>query len=142
MTVSAILNRKGSGVYTLKQMDRVAEAAALLASKRIGAALVLDAQGQLLGVISERDIVRGLATTGADVLHTPVQEIMTAPVITCTPQHSVADAMAMMTDRRIRHLPVIDNGRLAGMVSIGDLVKARIDQTEAEAAALKQYIAS
>jgi CBS domain-containing protein len=141
MTVSTILNRKGSGVYTLKQMDSVADAARLLAEKRIGAALVLDTQGALLGVVSERDIVRGLAGIGSDVLHHPVQDIMTAPVITCTPSQSVAEAMALMTDRRIRHLPVVEHARLVGMVSIGDLVKARIDQTEAEAAALKEYIA-
>jgi CBS domain-containing protein len=142
MTIASILAHKGSAVTTVTPDMAVHDVARLLTERRIGAALVTDTNGDVLGVISERDIVKGVAGIGAQVLQRPAREIMTSPVITCSPRDSVNEAMEQMTDRRIRHLPVLDGGKLAGMVSIGDLVKARIDETEREAAALKDYIAS
>jgi len=113
---------------------------ALLHEHRIGAVLVMDG-GAIRGIVSERDITAGLHTHGAAILDTPAATIMTSPVLTLPPQASVAEAMAVMTNRRIRHLPVVENGDLVGLVSIGDLVKRRIEDAEQEALLLKDYIA-
>ncbi len=140
MTIHAILLSKGVTVHSIKPDASLMDAVTLLRQHRIGAALVIESGSIIAGVISERDVVRALGAHGASALDMPVHSVMTAPVITCHPDDSVASAMALMTTRRIRHLPVIDEGKLIGMVSIGDLVKKRIDDSEREAAALKEYI--
>lgn len=115
--------------------------AALLYTNRIGAVLVVE-DDRILGLVSERDICAGLHTHGAAILEACAADIMSAPVVTAPPSESVAQAMATMTDRRFRHLPVVENGRILGLISIGDLVKRRIDEAESEARAMKDYIAS
>jgi CBS domain-containing protein len=140
MTVGKIVGAKGREVITVLPTQPVAEVVAVLCAKRIGAVVVCDAKGEMVGVLSERDIVRDLGAVGAALLTKTAADIMTSPVITCTPAHTVAEAMALMTSRRFRHLPVIDNGALVGVVSIGDLVKERIEEAEREAEALKSYI--
>lgn len=140
MAIAHILSDKGSYVETVSETASVLAAAKRLTEKRIGAVLVTDAEDHVSGVLSERDIVRALANNGAAVLDMTAKSIMTAPVITCTQHATVQEVMAQMTSRRIRHLPVMDGDVMLGMVSIGDLVKARIEETEQEAAALKDYI--
>jgi len=141
MNVETILKAKGTAVVTIAPTATIAEAVALLTRKRIGA-LVVSADGrEPLGILSERDIVQGLGTSGSDVLQRRVDELMTRSVITCAPQDRLADLMALMTERRIRHLPVLQGGRLAGLVSIGDVVKNRLDEMEWESSSLKTYIA-
>ena len=119
----------------------ISAVAALLHANRIGAVLVLDGYA-IVGLVSERDICAGLHTHGAAILTVTAADIMSAPVITAPPTTTVVEAMSIMTDRRFRHLPVVDSGRILGLVSIGDLVKRRIEQAEAEAAAMKDYISS
>ena len=119
----------------------ISAVAALLHANRIGAVLVLDGDA-IVGLVSERDICAGLHTHGAAILTVTAADIMSAPVITAPPTTTVVEAMSIMTDRRFRHLPVVDSGRILGLVSIGDLVKRRIEQAEAEAAAMKDYISS
>ncbi len=137
MSITAILTGK-KPVIGVTCATRVREIVALLHDNRIGAVLVIES-GAILGIVSERDIVAALHNH-TDVLDCLAGDIMTAPVITVPPHQSVADCMGVMTDRRIRHLPVVDSGELLGLVSIGDLVKRRIDDAEAEAEALKDYI--
>jgi CBS domain-containing protein len=141
MTIHAILLGKGVSVHSVKPDDSLTSAIAVLRKHRIGAVLVIENASMIAGVLSERDIVRALGDHGANALDMPVHSVMTAPVITCHPEDTVASAMSLMTTRRIRHLPVMDDGKLIGMVSIGDLVKRRIEESEREAAALKDYIA-
>jgi CBS domain-containing protein len=141
MTIRAILQTKGDTVLSISGEATVAAAVALLAEKRIGALPVVDA-GEVRGIFSERDVVYGIGREGDALLARKVAEVMTAPAITVEPQTAVMSALSMMTRRRIRHLPVVDAGRLAGFVSIGDLVKYRIDKIEAEAAAMRDYIQS
>jgi CBS domain-containing protein len=119
----------------------VADIAALLHRHRIGAVLVL-AGDAIIGLVSERDICAGLHTHGADILTTRAAAIMSSPVVTAPPATTLAEAMTVMTDRRFRHLPVVDGARILGLVSIGDLVKCRIEEAESEAQAMKAYIAS
>jgi len=119
----------------------ISAVAALLYDNRIGAVLVVE-DGAILGLVSERDICAGLHTHGAAILKASADDIMSAPVITAPPGETVAQAMNTMTDRRFRHLPVVENGRILGLVSIGDLVKCRIEEAESEARAMKDYIAS
>jgi CBS domain-containing protein len=140
MTIAAILERKGVEVFSIATGDTVKQAIELLAARRIGAAPVLD-HGTVTGILSERDIVYGLAREGHALLDRRVEEVMTADPVTVTPETPALHALATMTKRRIRHLPVIDKGALAGFVSIGDLVKLRIDRIEAEADAMRSYIA-
>ena len=140
MLIAAILREKGGEVAFVAPDIGVSDIVQLLTSRRIGAVLVLDGDS-VVGVVSERDIVRALAARGAESLELLARDVMTSPVITIAPGESVSGAMLLMTDRRIRHLPVIDSGRLVGLVSIGDLVKRRIDEAEREAGALKDYIA-
>ena len=139
MTVQAILQSKGAQVVSVSPGDTVGNVARVLSDRRIGAVLVRE-QGKVVGVFSERDIVRGLARYGAQSLERPVSDLMTHDVITCKPAESVHDVMERMTARRVRHLPVIDNGQLIGIVSIGDLVKERIEEAEREAQDLREYI--
>ena len=139
MTIGAILARKGGDVVSIDGNSSVAEAIALLAEKRIGAVPVVD-NGGVAGVFSERDVIYCLRSDGAEMLGWPVAQVMTAPAITVTRDVSVLAAMSQMTQRRIRHLPVVEDGRLIGIVSIGDLVKFRIDRIEEEAEALRTYI--
>lgn len=139
MGVATILRNKGHAVASVGPDALVEEIVAELTARRIGAVLVMDGD-LVVGVVSERDIVRGLAGHQGGVLILRAKDIMTSPVITISPADSVAGAMELMTGRRIRHLPVVESGRLVGLVSIGDLVKARIEEAEREALALKDYI--
>jgi CBS domain-containing protein len=139
MTVAAILHDKGSDVIQVRSDDSVLSAVQLLAQKRIGCVPVVD-HGKVVGIFSERDLVYRLGLDGPAVLDAPVATVMTSPAITITPETPVLQGLSMMTRRRIRHLPVIVDGGLVGLVSIGDLVKFRIDRIEAEAEAMRVYI--
>lgn len=142
MTVANILAHKGSTVFSVAPALSIYDAARTLRQHHVGAVLVLEADGTVQGVLSERDIVRALVDAGPEVMDKPVKTIMTTLLHTCRPADTVHSAMEQMTTRRIRHLPVLEDGKLVGMVSIGDLVKARIEQSEREAAELKDYIAA
>lgn len=141
-TVAQILREKGGNVISVGANETVAEATRLLAEHRIGAVLVMEPDGAIDGVLSERDIVRALADNGADLLAKPVSALMTRKVFGCKPTDSISTIMTLMTERRIRHLPVMDGRELLGLISIGDVVKHRIAETEHEAEALKEYIVS
>jgi CBS domain-containing protein len=141
MTVAAILQRKGHEVVSISSSATVREAVALLAERRIGALPVVDGDA-VAGILSERDVVYCLASEGAAILDSPVSRIMTAPAITIEPSVSALGALSQMTRRRIRHLPVVEGGRLTGLVSIGDLVAYRIARIEEEAEAMRAYIQS
>lgn len=141
MTIAAILESKGREVTSVAADATVAEVVKLLAERRIGAVPVVEA-GRVVGIFSERDIIYGLARDGAATLDRAVSEVMTAPAISVDPGVPVLSALAMMTRRRIRHLPVVEAGVLVGFVSIGDLVKMRVDRIEAEAEAMRSYIAT
>lgn len=138
--IAAILNGKKPLVSVTRETP-VRRIVALLHEHRIGAVLVLE-QDSIIGMVSERDICAGLHTQGAGILAATAAEVMTSPVVTVRPHETVVHAMATMTDRRFRHLPVVENGQLLGLVSIGDLVKARIEAAESEAQAMKDYISS
>jgi len=141
MNVDAILKVKGDAVVTIRPTATVAEAVEALCKHRIGA-LVVSANGtEPQGILSERDIVQALGSMGTALLQRRVEELMTKTVVTCGPQDRVADLMALMTERRIRHLPVLRNGKLAGLISIGDVVKNRLDEIELETTSLKAYVA-
>ena len=141
MTVATIINEKGREVVTTGPGRTLAEVAAMLSEKRIGAVLVMQGEN-LLGILSERDIVRGLARHGADALHKLASDCMTSRVVTCRPEDTINDVMQKMTTGRFRHLPVMQNGKLAGIVSIGDIVKRRIEEVEREAEQIREYIAT
>ncbi|ACG77528.1 CBS domain protein [Phenylobacterium zucineum HLK1] len=141
MLVSQILKTKGDTVFTTRPEETVAEVAGLLHARGVGALVVLDAE-RVVGIVSERDIVRAMAEDGASALTQPVSRIMTANVLFAEPGETVDGLLGRMTDRRIRHLPVCRNERLVGIVSIGDLVKSKISEVEAEADGLKAYIAA
>ena len=141
MLVSQILRSKGDTVFTVSPGDTVQAVADLLHTRRVGALIVLDAE-RVVGIVSERDIVRVVAEHGANCLGSTIDTCMTRDVIFATPGETVDSLLSRMTDRRIRHLPVVRDGRLAGIVSIGDLVKHKISEVEAEADGLKQYIAA
>lgn len=140
--ISSILKGKGKDVVSVAPADTILAVARILTERGIGAALVRDAAGALLGIISERDIVRGMANQGQGTTQLAAERLMTRDLVTITPHTSVVEAMELMTRRRIRHLPVLEDGGLVGLVSIGDLVKARIDEAEHEAAELKAYVVS
>lgn len=142
MSVKAILDQKGRAVTTIAADKTLAEAAALLAEYGIGAVVVSDEDGRIKGILSERDIVRVIGRDGAAVLKQPVSKFMTADVQVCRESHTVNEVMQIMTAGRFRHLPVEENGRLAGLVSIGDVVKRRIEEAEREAEAIRTYIAT
>jgi CBS domain-containing protein len=142
MKIAELLRGKSSGVVKIGARKNIAEAAVALTANKIGALLVEDEAGQIVGILSERDIVSGMAPHGADLHDVAVEELMTRKVIHCSPEDTVHEAMAMMTDRHIRHLPVFDNDELVGFISIGDLVKCRIMEVQSEAEAMRAYIAS
>jgi CBS domain-containing protein len=142
MLVSQILKHKGDLVFTASPHETVAAAAALLHARRVGAMVVVDQQDRVVGILSERDVVRVVAEEGAAGLNRPISTCMTRDVIFAEPGETVQSLLERMTDRRIRHLPVLKDGRLSGLVSIGDLVKSKIAETEAEAETLKAYISA
>ena len=142
MNVEAILDRKGRDIVTVHEMKTVEEAARLLDSHGIGAAVIVDDYGGPVAVLSERDITREIALNGSAALGRPVAHVMTPAFVTAAMEDSLADLMVRMTDRRVRHLPVVVSGRLAGIISIGDVVKAKIETVEAESAAMLDYILS
>ena len=141
MTVSAILKHKGHDVAHTTPTATIAEVAQVLSARRIGAILVLDSAGQLLGVVSERDIVCSLAENGSATLERTAAQLMTRDLHIANPSTTVAHAMELMTVGRFRHLPVMEGDRLLGIVSIGDIVKARLSQQEQEVDSLKAYVA-
>jgi CBS domain-containing protein len=140
MNVTAILRQKGRAVTTASPSATLLEVANKLAAKRIGAIVVVGARGEVCGIISERDIIRALATDGAACLGRPVAETMTKQVVTCQETDTLDELMAMMTARRFRHLPVVTDGALVGIVSIGDVVKHHVAEVEMEATAMRDYI--
>jgi CBS domain-containing protein len=142
MNVACILAVKGRDVITTQPHRTLAEAAELLASKSIGAIVVCGSDGYVLGILSERDIVNAIARRGASSLQEPVSSQMTEKVITAAPDTSVQDLMETMTKGRFRHIPVIEGGRLAGLISIGDVVKWHVEEIETEHRAMREYIAS
>jgi CBS domain-containing protein len=141
MTVGHILNQKGTAVVTARPDDTVHEVGKLLTSRKVGAVVIMDGE-TIAGIVSERDIVRAIAERGETALKLGVSEIMTRKLEVCSPADTVLDLMNQMTDRRIRHLPVVVDGKLSGIVSIGDVVKQRIAEAEYEAAEMKRYIAA
>ena len=139
MDLATVLKSKGSNVVTIDAQSSVREAVDMLGERRIGALVVLDS-GSVAGIMSERDVIYCLRQSGEAVLDWPVAKVMTAPVITAEPSTPVLSALALMTERRIRHLPVEHGGQLVGIASIGDLVKHRMEQIENEAQAMRSYI--
>ena len=142
MYVESILKSKGSEVIAVAPTDTIAVAIEVLNDKGIGAVLARDPADKIVGIISERDIVRGIARAKGSCLDMTVSDLMTSPVISCQPDDSIDKIMQLMTDRRIRHLPVMQEDKLLGIISIGDVVKRRISEIEHETEALRQYIAT
>lgn len=142
MTVNDILRHKGNQVITIEPTATLAAAVRRLAQHRIGALLVTGAEHRIVGIISERDIVRVLDEKGPAALGAPVAEVMTRRVVTCDRNETIAEIMERITSGRFRHVPVIEHGRLVGIVSIGDVVKHRLSEIEHESAALRDYIQS
>jgi CBS domain-containing protein len=140
MNVKAILAAKGYNTLTIEPTTNLAAAARVLADNHIGALVICGAGEHLSGILSERDIVRALAEHGADALSLPVGQVMTREVVTCGENDSVVSLMERMTAGKFRHLPVIEQGRLVGLVSIGDVVKQRVEEFERETAAMRNYI--
>jgi CBS domain-containing protein len=142
MTVATILRSKGKQVQIVKPDTPLQEIVDILSKRRIGAALVIDARGLVAGIVSERDIVQALATHGAEALQCSASKVMTKEVVSCRMEDTAEDLMEVMTRGRFRHVPVIEGGRLLGIVSIGDVVKRRIEDTDMERQAMREYIAS
>jgi CBS domain-containing protein len=140
--VSAVLKYKGHHVVTVAPHQTVASVAKVLTQNRIGAAPVINEEGQILGIISERDIIHGISEHAEAVLTLPAEQLMTREVRTCTSEDRLVDIMQVMTLQRIRHVPVVQNGALHGIVSIGDVVKQRLEEVEAEVEDLNRYIRS
>ena len=138
--VSDVLKHKGYRVVTVAPLQSVASVVDLLTQNRIGAAPVTDADGRLVGIISERDVIRGLSEHREAVLTMAAEQLMTREVMTCAPGSSIVELMEVMTNQRIRHLPVVQNGALAGIVSIGDVVKQRLAEAQFELDELRRYI--
>jgi CBS domain-containing protein len=141
MAVSEILSDKGNAVITASPDDTIGGVAKTLAERKIGAIVVTENDGMTCGIISERDVVRQVAKNGASALDQPISSCMTAKVISCAPDDTIDSLMEKMTAGKFRHLPVIDGKKLVGIISIGDVVKRKIEQAERDAADLKQYIA-
>ena len=139
MHVQAILGNKGGTVVSIQPQATIAEACRLLAEHRIGAVLVME-DDRVVGVFSERDTVRALAQRGGNALGVPLSEVMTRDVLTCGPEDSIDDIMGVMTARSVRHLPVVEEGRLIGIISIGDVVKYRLEQAALEVDSLREYV--
>jgi CBS domain-containing protein len=140
MYVSQILKDKGTNVVTARAEDTIARVAEQLAAERIGAVVVMG-EGRIVGMLSERDIAYGLARHGQDLLAQRVSDLMTRLIATCSLEDDTGTLMEMMTDRRVRHLPVLDDGKLAGIISIGDVVKARLSEMAVEVNELRDYVA-
>ncbi len=140
MFVSDILSHKGGLVFTVTLATTVAQIAQQLATRRIGSVLVMDEADAVAGIVSERDLVSAMSRHGAAALGLEAQEVMTRDVVTCHPDESIDQVMEAMTTGRFRHLPVVDRGELLGLVSIGDVVKARLEETRHETEALRAYI--
>jgi CBS domain-containing protein len=140
MTVKAILARKGSDVATIEPNAPLSSAIKMLAERRIGALVVTGADYRIVGILSERDIVRTLAERGPSVLSEPLGDVMTRKVVTCSQNETMTEIMGRMTSGKFRHVPVVEQGRLIGIVSIGDVVKFRVEEMEREHAALHDYI--
>lgn len=140
MFVSDILSRKGGLVYTITPGTSVAQVAQQLSTRRIGSVLVLDAESSVIGIVSERDLVRAFASHGSAAMEFEARNVMTRDVVTCDPDDSIDHVMEQMTRGRFRHLPVVRRGELLGLVSIGDVVKARLEDAEHETEALRAYI--
>ena len=140
MLIGQILAGKGRDVVTTRPDATIPEVAKLLKAKRIGAVVVTEADGGLCGIISERDLARGLADHGADLLRMHVSDLMTREVSTCAPDDGIDRLMQQMTEGRFRHLPVVEDGRMIGIISIGDVVKHRLQELEHEAHMLHDYI--
>lgn len=141
MKVETILQAKGRDVFSVQATATIADAVAILSEKNIGAVMVKDG-AVVVGILSERDIVRHLKRDGAGALNQYVRAYMTANPVACRPDHELDEILGLMTNKRIRHLPVMRDGALIGMVSIGDVVKCKIELAEQEAQALKEYISS
>lgn len=139
MTIESVLRGKGNAVETIASDARVYDAVCKLGEKRIGALLVIEG-GRIAGIMSERDVIYSIRDQGAAILDWPVSKVMSSPAITADPNMSILAALALMTQRRIRHLPVTQSGEIRGIVSIGDLVKHRMERIEAEAEAMREYI--
>ena len=142
MNVEHILSEKGREVLTVAPHMPLKEAARILSERRIGALVISDSSNPVLGILSERDIVRALAAGGGAALDDPVSRHMTAKVVTCTRHSAINDLMETMTNGKFRHVPIVENGRLVGIVSIGDIVKFRVAEIESESQALREYIAT
>lgn len=140
MFVSDILSQKGGLVFTVTPGTTVAQIAQQLSTRRIGSVLIMDAADTVAGIVSERDLVRAMTQHGAGALELEARQVMTREVQTCHPDDSIEHVMATMTQGRFRHLPVVDHGELVGLISIGDVVKARLEETRHETEALKAYI--
>lgn len=140
MHVAAVIKRKGSNVVSVAPDRTIAEAVSLLIKNGIGAVLVLDSTGNIHGILSERDIVKGLSRHGADALTQRVDALMTRGVQRCSPHDTVAEVMKVMTEQRTRHLAVIEDGKLAGLISIGDVVKQRLIDANLEVETLRGYV--
>lgn len=141
MTIAHLLHDKPKRMITVGPEQTLQQAAEVLARERIGALLVLKPNGDIAGILSERDIVRAVGDQGAEVLGRPVAELMTKDVTCCAPEDSVDSAMALMTEKRFRHLPVRQGGKIVAMISIGDVVKKKVEDAEAESQSLREYIA-
>lgn len=140
MTASRILSEKGAEVFTVTPADTLVQAAATLSSHRVGAAVAVDASGKPVGVFSERDLAKAVGAEGAAALTRSVADVMSTGLVCAAPGASIDELMALMTERRVRHVLILDGGALAGVVSIGDVVKRKIAEAEAEAESLKAYI--
>jgi CBS domain-containing protein len=140
LLIEHILRRKGRDVVTVAADDLVTHAIAVLGEHNVGALVVVAGDGAIVGILSERDVVRGLAADGPGILQGTVGDLMTTDVTTCGPRATVDELMTVMTDRRIRHIPVVDDTGLAGIVSIGDVVKTRIGELETEKESLHEYL--
>jgi CBS domain-containing protein len=140
MNVKTILAAKGGDIFSIEPTATLAAAAKLLSTHRIGAAVIRGAGGRLAGILSERDIVRTVSEHGVEALTVPVGQVMTRSVMTCVENDSIADIMERMTSGKFRHLPVLRDGQLIGVVSIGDVVKQRVEEIELDASALREYI--
>lgn len=142
MTIAKIMTQKTGPIISIDPDETLQTAATILTEARVGALVAIDKTGTLVGILSERDIVRHCSVKGGAAMATAVKDAMTKNVMTASPQDGIDSALARMTDRRIRHLPVLSGGKLIGVVSIGDLVKAKIDETLADADAMRAYIAA
>ncbi|WP_273726460.1 CBS domain-containing protein [Brucella gallinifaecis] len=142
MTVRSILESKGRDVVVIRPDDTLSHAIAILAQYKIGAIVACDEGGHIEGILSERDVVRAMASMDAELLNRPVSEFMTAKVQVCREHHTINQVMEIMTHHRFRHMPVEENGKLAGIISIGDVVKRRIEDVEREAEDIRTYIAT